>query len=75
MARWFFVNGFVRQSDVARCSGSAGTATVDSVTAAMPVASKPVAVSAVVPTIATSEASKDGSIIVTDNAATAAAPA
>ena len=76
MARWFFGNGFVRQSDVTLCSGSAGTATADSVTAAIPAASKPGGVSAVVLTIATSEVPKDGSIIVTDNADTAAvAPA
>ena len=71
MARWFFVNEFVRQSNVTRCSGSAGTVTADSVTAAIPAASKPGAVSAVVLTIAISEAPKDGSIIVTDNADTA----
>jgi hypothetical protein len=76
MARWFFVNGFVRQSDVTRCSGSVGTATAGNVTAAMPAVQKPAAISAVVLTIATSEAPKDGSIIVTGNADTAAvAPA
>ena len=42
----------------------------------MPAVQKPAAISAVVLTIATSEAPKDGSIIVTDNADTAAvAPA
>jgi hypothetical protein len=71
MARWFFVNGFVRQPDATRCSGSVGTATADNVTAAKRAASKPAAVSAVVLTIATREAPKDGSIIVTGNADTA----
>ena len=72
MARWFFVNGFVRPLDATQCSGSAGTATADSGTAAMRAAWKPGAGSDAAPTAATSEAPKDGSIIVTGNADTAA---
>ena len=71
MARWFFVNGFVRLSDATQCSGSAGTATADSVTAARPAALKPGAGSAAAPTTATSEAPKDSSIIATGSADTA----
>ena len=70
-ARWFFGNAFVRQSDVTRCSGSAGTATADSVTAATTAALKPDADSDAAPTTDTSEALKDGSIIATGNANTA----
>ena len=72
MARWFFINAFVRLSDAAQCSGSAVTATADTVTAAMPAALKHGADSAAAPTTDTSEAPKDGSIIVTGNADTAA---
>jgi hypothetical protein len=68
MARWFFVNGFVRPLDARQCSGSAGTATADSVIAAMRAAWKPGAGSDAVPTTATSEVPKDGSIIATGNA-------
>ena len=71
MARWFFVNGFVWPLDATQCSGSAGTATADSVTAAMRAAWKPGAGSDAVPTAATSVALKDGSIIATGNANTA----
>ena len=71
MARWFFVNGFVRPLVATQCSGSAGTATADSVTAAMRAAWKPGAGSDAALTAATSEAPKDGSIIVTGNADTA----
>ena len=71
MARWFFVKGFVRPSDAMQCSGSAGTATADNVTAAMRAAWKPGAGSDAAPTAATSEAPKDGSIIATGNANTA----
>jgi hypothetical protein len=68
MARWFFVNGFVRPLDATQCSGSAGTVTVDNVTAATPAASKPAEGSVAAPTAATSEVPKDGSIIATGNA-------
>jgi len=71
MARWFFVNGFVRSSDATHCSGSAGTATADNVTTAMHAAWKPGAGSDAAPTAATSEAPKDGSIIATGNVNTA----
>ena len=71
MARWFFVNGFVRLSDATQYSGSAVTATAGSVTAARPAAWKPGAGSDAVPTAATSEAPKAGSIIATGNANTA----
>jgi hypothetical protein len=71
MARWFFVNGFVRPLDATQCSGSAGTATAGNVTVAMRAAWKPGAGSGAVPTAATSEAPKDGSIIATGNANTA----
>jgi hypothetical protein len=71
MARWFFVNGFVRPLDAKQCSGSADTATAASATAATPAASKPAAGSDAVPTAATSEAPKGGSIIATGNANTA----
>ena len=71
MARWFFVNGFVRPLDAMRCSGSAGTAIADNVTAAMRAAWKPGAGNDAVPTAATSEVPKDGSIIATGNANTA----
>ena len=63
MARWFFVNGFVRLSDATQFSGSAGTATGDSVTAARSAAPKPGAGSAAAPTTGTSEARKESSII------------
>jgi len=76
MARWSFVNAFVRLQDVTQFSGSAGTATEGSVTAVMPAASKPAAASAAALTTDTSEARKESSIIVTANADTAsAAPA
>ncbi len=76
MVRWSFVNAFVRLRDVTQFSGSAGTATEGSVTAVIPAASKPAAASAAAPTTATSEARKEGSIIVTASADTAiAAPA
>jgi hypothetical protein len=68
MARWFFVNGFVRPLGATQCSGSAGTATADSVTAAMRAAWRPGAGSDAAPTAATSEVPKDGSIIATGNA-------
>jgi hypothetical protein len=71
MARWFFVNGFVRPLDAMQCSGSAGTATADNVIAAMHAAWKPGGGSDAVPTAATSEAPKDGSIIATGNVNTA----
>jgi hypothetical protein len=68
MARWFFVNGFVRPFGATQCSGSAGTATADSATAAMRAAWKPGAGSDAVLTAATSEVPKDGSITATGNA-------
>ena len=68
MARWFFVNGFVRPLDATQCSGSAGTATADNVTAAMRAAWKPGVGNDAVPMAVTSEAPKDGSIIATGNA-------
>jgi hypothetical protein len=68
MARWFFVNGFVRPLDATQCSGSAVTATAGSVTVAKPAGWKPGAGSDAVPTAATSEAPKGGSIIATGNA-------
>jgi hypothetical protein len=71
MARWCFVNGFVRPLDATQCSGSAGTATADNVTAAMRAAWKPGAGSDAVPTVATSGVPKGGSITATGNANTA----
>jgi hypothetical protein len=65
MARWFFVNAFVRPLDATQCSGSADTATADNVIAATFADPKPVAGSDAAPTAATSEARKDSSIIVT----------
>ena len=76
MARWSFVNGFVRLSGATQFSGSAGTATADSVTAATPAALKPGADSAAAPTTGTSEARRESSIIATGSEDTAiAAPA
>lgn len=76
MARWSFVNAFVLLQDVVQFSGSAGIATGDSVTAAMPAAPKRAWVSVAAPTTGTSEARKENSIIVTANADIAiAAPA
>ena len=72
MARWSFVNAFVRLSDATQSSGSAGTATAGSVTAAAPAASKPAADRDAAPTTGTSEALKDSLIIVTGNADTVA---
>jgi hypothetical protein len=72
MARWFFVNAFVRLSDAAQCSGSAGTATAGSVTAARPAALKHGADSDAAPTTDTNEARKESSIIVTGSADTVA---
>jgi hypothetical protein len=71
--RWFFGNAFVRLSDARQCSGSAGTATGGSVTAAKPAAGKLGAGSDGAPTTDTSEARKESSIIVTGNADIAAA--
>lgn len=71
MARSFFVNAFVLASVATQCSGSAGTAITDNVTAATPAVTKPAASSDAAPTTATSEARKDNSIIVTGNADTA----
>jgi hypothetical protein len=71
MARWSFVNAFVRLQDATQSSGSAGTATAGSVTAAITAAPKPGAGSAAAPTTGTSEVWKEGSIIVTGNADTA----
>jgi hypothetical protein len=68
MARWYFSSGFVRTLDAKQCSGSAGTATADSVTAATRAGWRLGAGSDAVPTAATSEAPKDGSIIATGNA-------
>ena len=73
MARWSFGNAFVRLSDATPFSGSAGTATAGSVTAAKPVALKPGAGSAAAPTTGTSEARKEDSIIATASADTAIA--
>lgn len=76
MARWSFVNAFVRLPAATPSSGSAGTATAASVTAATGAALKPGADSAAAPTTGTSAARKESSIIVTANAGTAiAAPA
>ena len=76
MARWSFVNAFVRLSDAMQFSGSVATATADSVIAATAAAPKPVVGSGVAPTTGTSEARKEDSIIATANADTAiAAPA
>ena len=73
MARWSFVNGFVRLSDATQSSGSAGTATADSVTAATTAALKPDADSDAAPTTDTSEALNESSTIVTGSADTVAA--
>jgi hypothetical protein len=63
MARWSFVNAFVRLPDATQSSGSAGTATAASATAAKPAARKPGAGSDAAPTTGTSEARKESSII------------
>jgi len=76
MARWFFVSGSVRLSDATLCSGFAGTATADNVTAATPAVSKPAEGSVAALTAVTSEVPKDGSIIGTGSGVIAAvAPA
>jgi hypothetical protein len=71
MARWSFVSVFVRLSAATLFSGSAGTATGDSATAAKPAVPRPGAGSVAGPMRGTSEARKDGSIIATANADTA----
>ena len=76
MARWSFVNAFVRRSDAMQFSGSAGTATADSVTAATTAALKPGAGSAAAPMTDIGAARKESSIIAIGSADTAiAAPA
>ena len=76
MARWSFVNAFVRRQDVTPFSGFAATATGGSVTAVTAAALKPAGVSAAAPTAGISEDPRESSIIATASAATAiAAPA
>jgi hypothetical protein len=71
MARWSFVNGFVRLSDATQSSGSAGTVTADTVTAARSAVPKPGAGSAAALTPDTSKVRKASSIIGTGSANTA----
>jgi hypothetical protein len=67
-AKLFYVSGFAGVPDAANCSGSAATATEDSVTAARHVATKPTVTSGASLTGAISKAPKDGSIIETVSA-------
>ena len=69
-AKSFYGNGSAAAAAAAvtRCFGSAGTATADSVIAAVIAAPKPAVANAAAPTAATSGAWKAGSIIATGNA-------
>jgi hypothetical protein len=71
MAKWFSGNGFVWAANVARCSFSARTAIAANAIAALRVALAPGAGSAAVPTVGTSTARRDGSIIATGSGSTA----